>query len=372
MKIETRKKLNYMLATKKAIRDALIAQGQNVTDADTFRSYADKILAITPVSKISFRYCTTLYPSDGLTSFDANYGILSNDGKYFQNSGRVYDVYNGTVKWTAKDENGNVLALRHSSFNPSGDAVYAARQASSTKVEIIKLTADSIEAVANYTASTSAFTPQCVVCSPDVDGELYISYLAQEGTNYLQRTLFIINGNEVKDSAGTSILYNGFLFTNDGQYVVGYGNNIQRFKRETGAKFGNALITPGTIANFSLTADNNYVVNTTGGTSGGEPVPIIAVWRVSDYQKMYDLQDFVAEQGYAICIPNTNVVVYCYFDGRGIRAWNLTSGSPTEMTDLPSPTQQFGNNVRVIFSGSGNRIAFVNAGFVDVWDVVRE
>lgn len=46
MNIQTRKKLNYLSDTKAAIKAALIEQGQTVTDDDTFRSYADKVLAI--------------------------------------------------------------------------------------------------------------------------------------------------------------------------------------------------------------------------------------------------------------------------------------------------------------------------------------
>ena len=46
MKIETRKKLNYLDETKELIREAIVAKGQAVTDSDTFRSYADKIGAI--------------------------------------------------------------------------------------------------------------------------------------------------------------------------------------------------------------------------------------------------------------------------------------------------------------------------------------
>lgn len=39
-------KLAYLKETKEAIKSALIAQGQTVSDTDTFRSYADKVLAI--------------------------------------------------------------------------------------------------------------------------------------------------------------------------------------------------------------------------------------------------------------------------------------------------------------------------------------
>jgi hypothetical protein len=46
MGIETNKKLAYLSETKDLIRAALIEKGQTVGNADTFRSYADKILSI--------------------------------------------------------------------------------------------------------------------------------------------------------------------------------------------------------------------------------------------------------------------------------------------------------------------------------------
>lgn len=39
-------KLNYLLDTKKAIKQAIINKDVKVTDTDTFRSYADKINGI--------------------------------------------------------------------------------------------------------------------------------------------------------------------------------------------------------------------------------------------------------------------------------------------------------------------------------------
>lgn len=46
MGIETTKKLAYLAETKSLIKAALIEKGQAVSDTDTFRSYADKVLAI--------------------------------------------------------------------------------------------------------------------------------------------------------------------------------------------------------------------------------------------------------------------------------------------------------------------------------------
>ena len=42
----TENKLAYLQETKDAIKSALIEKGQTVADTDTFRSYADKVLAI--------------------------------------------------------------------------------------------------------------------------------------------------------------------------------------------------------------------------------------------------------------------------------------------------------------------------------------
>lgn len=39
----TAEKLNYLMDTKTAIKNALVAKGVSVADSDTFRSYADKI-----------------------------------------------------------------------------------------------------------------------------------------------------------------------------------------------------------------------------------------------------------------------------------------------------------------------------------------
>ena len=44
--VYTEAKLAYLKETKTAIRDALVAQGQSVSDEDTFRIYADKVRAI--------------------------------------------------------------------------------------------------------------------------------------------------------------------------------------------------------------------------------------------------------------------------------------------------------------------------------------
>jgi len=39
-------KLNYLLETKNLIKDAIREKGVEISDTDTFRSYAEKILSI--------------------------------------------------------------------------------------------------------------------------------------------------------------------------------------------------------------------------------------------------------------------------------------------------------------------------------------
>lgn len=48
----TENKLAYLQETKSAIKDALVSKGQAVGDTDTFRSYAEKVLAIKDVASI--------------------------------------------------------------------------------------------------------------------------------------------------------------------------------------------------------------------------------------------------------------------------------------------------------------------------------
>ena len=47
-------KLDYLADTKEAIKDALNAKGLSIADTDTFRSYADKILAVESAEEQSF------------------------------------------------------------------------------------------------------------------------------------------------------------------------------------------------------------------------------------------------------------------------------------------------------------------------------
>lgn len=54
----TEKKLAYLQGTKDAIKNAIIAKGQSVTDTDTFRSYADKIAAISGGGSADLVYVT--------------------------------------------------------------------------------------------------------------------------------------------------------------------------------------------------------------------------------------------------------------------------------------------------------------------------
>lgn len=54
----TKEKLAYLNDTKAAIKAALIEKGQTVTDADTFRSYADKVRAIETAPEVEVYYVT--------------------------------------------------------------------------------------------------------------------------------------------------------------------------------------------------------------------------------------------------------------------------------------------------------------------------
>lgn len=68
MGIETTKKLAYLAETKDLIKAALIEKGQAVSDTDTFRSYADKVLAIeTGGGSIEGVHTVTFMSHDGIT-----------------------------------------------------------------------------------------------------------------------------------------------------------------------------------------------------------------------------------------------------------------------------------------------------------------
>lgn len=58
MASKTEQKLEYLKGTKDAIKNAIVAKGQAVTDTDTFRSYADKIAAISGGGSADLVYVT--------------------------------------------------------------------------------------------------------------------------------------------------------------------------------------------------------------------------------------------------------------------------------------------------------------------------
>jgi hypothetical protein len=65
---ETTKKLAYLAETKSLIKAALIEKGQAVSDTDTFRSYADKVLAIeTGGGSVEGVHYVTFMSQDGTT-----------------------------------------------------------------------------------------------------------------------------------------------------------------------------------------------------------------------------------------------------------------------------------------------------------------
>lgn len=72
MNIETRLKLEHLSETKELIRDAIQSKGQNVSDDDTFRSYAEKIDAIKTEPTLESLEVTengVYTPSEGVDGF---------------------------------------------------------------------------------------------------------------------------------------------------------------------------------------------------------------------------------------------------------------------------------------------------------------
>lgn len=65
-------KLNYLIGTKTAIRDAIVAKGVNVADDDTFRSYSDKIMDIHGVSDTPMDNDLTFHDYDGTILYSYN------------------------------------------------------------------------------------------------------------------------------------------------------------------------------------------------------------------------------------------------------------------------------------------------------------
>ncbi len=311
-----------------------------------------------------------------------NYSVnLSHDGRYLlyqlSSTGQIdiYDIETKTVVWTVRDADGEIVVPGGAgcAFDYTNEAVVGTRKRSGTNVvEVFRATANSFEVMTTYTAGVSTNPAICLACAPDAD-EIYISHFAQESNGaFLYHSLIYSDGEWKIDSFG-NVLANGFLFTSDGKYVVVYGSDIQRVVRKTGEPFGAALTVPGTYHNISLTADNNYVVNTGGGTaSDGTKIPIVSVWRVSDYEKMYDFESFFTEQGDAYCIPGTNSIVFAYRDISSVRLFDTSSGSPVESDEIPTLTEGLGGVSDLHASYQGNRFVIVRAGGIEIWNVVDQ
>lgn len=71
-------KLNYLKKTKQAIREALIAKGQEVSSTDTFRSYASKITAmVVKTGKSGLKITTGEFTAEtGGNTIEHNMGVV--------------------------------------------------------------------------------------------------------------------------------------------------------------------------------------------------------------------------------------------------------------------------------------------------------
>lgn len=75
--------LDYLNNTKNLIKNAIINKGQTITNADTFRSYADKIENITTVENLSSE----------LNAQDLLISNIKNSMNDFQFLRTYYDIY---------------------------------------------------------------------------------------------------------------------------------------------------------------------------------------------------------------------------------------------------------------------------------------
>jgi hypothetical protein len=82
MRAETQAKFDYLAETKSLIKAALIEKGQTVADSDTFRSYADKILAISGGGASAderVKYVTFMYGAQELEKYPVIVGDTVRD-----------------------------------------------------------------------------------------------------------------------------------------------------------------------------------------------------------------------------------------------------------------------------------------------------
>lgn len=92
----TSEKLNYLLDTKTAIKNALIEKGASVEDTDTFRSYADKILSL----QIGSGGSSDTVESEEMYIQDTEPNITSSPAVWLDTSdgSNILKIHNGT-KW---------------------------------------------------------------------------------------------------------------------------------------------------------------------------------------------------------------------------------------------------------------------------------
>lgn len=126
----TADKLSYLAGTKDAIRSAISAKGVSVSESDTFRSYANKISAISsgmqslgggPVQSTGTYFSVPI--PDGANFFELRiYGAIG--------TGIFSDIYsvtgvpdnitiNGSSFYISRDPTQNTMNVQSSSANPA-------------------------------------------------------------------------------------------------------------------------------------------------------------------------------------------------------------------------------------------------------------
>ncbi len=369
----TNEKLEYLLETKRLIREALRAKGQIVSIHDTFRSYADKIMAIKSGGReIRLEYATSILPPDG-DRFATTTRSISHDGRYvlyrLENAKRVdiYDIEAKKVVWSIKDESGAIVDALKCDFDNTSTSVVGTRATDDPRVrDIFRASANSFEVITQYSAGEQVYSPQALACAPDAD-EIYLSYFAfegMEGIHYIYKYhSMIYSDGEWKIDSLTSTLANGFLFTNDGEYAIAYGDGIQRIVRADGSEYKDPMKLDDTVVSMSLTANDNYVID-----FGLEPY--IAVHRISDYEKIYDFEGKFDSRMRSICIPGSNIIVSAKADGSDVRMFDVSTGSPVEKDDIPDLSIDSSVDA-LVGSYMGNRLLFAGPYGYEVWNVIE-
>lgn len=137
---DTVEKLKYLKETKKAIKNALIERGMTVSDTDTFRSYADKILEIPSGSSDLVKYVTFM-SWDGTEELFVMPVLVGDDCKD--------PVTRGDIETPTK-ESTNTQNFTHSGW--------ALSEGGSTNSLILKSILEDTVVYAAFTSSTRYYT----------------------------------------------------------------------------------------------------------------------------------------------------------------------------------------------------------------------